>query len=105
MVEKSEDMPAAVEIRTNGRIHIPWVTIWSGTSSMLLAVIVWLALKTIDRIDRLEQSDKVNSGSIAMIQQLRPEDKQMLVEAVQATRRLELNVARLMAKMDVEEVR
>jgi hypothetical protein len=96
-----------ITVQTNGKVKVPWGVLVGILWSLLLGLGTWTAKRELDRSDeriaRLEQSDRSKENSIAVLQQLRPEDKALIVSVAESNRRLELNVARIMAKLDIEE--
>lgn len=109
-------MSDAVDIQTNGKIRVPWGVIVTVLWGLLLGLSTWTAQRELsrsdDRISALELRDDERSNQVTVLQTLRPEDKAAIQALSESQRRLEMdtailkmNVARIMAKLGVEEVR
>ncbi len=99
----------AVEIRTNGKVRLPWGLIVGILWSLLLGLGTWTAQRELDRSDEristLELRDEERRNQVTVLQTLRPEDKAAIQALAESQRRLETNVSRIMARLGVEEVR
>lgn len=105
-----------VDINTNGKVRIPWGVIVTVLWGLLLGLSTWTAQRELsrsdERISALELRDNERSNQVTVLQTLRPEDKAAIQALAESQRRIELNmalldlnVARIMAKLGVEEVR
>lgn len=106
----------AIEVRTNGRFKLPWGVLVTILWGLLLGLFTWTAQRELDRSDgrisALEMRDDERRNQVTVLQTLRPEDKAAIQALAESQRRLEMdtailkmNVARIMAKLGVEEVR
>jgi hypothetical protein len=99
-----------VTVDTNGKTHFAWPKVVGWFASATLGIVVWLWLEMNGRVRELERADASKSNSISVLQQLRPEDKELMRAIAESSRtdserlrRLEINVARILAKLDIEE--
>lgn len=106
----------AVEIQTNGRVRVPWTAIVAVLWGLLLGLGTWTAQRELDRSDKrieaLETKDEERRNQVTVLQTLRPEDKAAIQALAESQRRVEMdtailkmNVARIMAKLGIEEAR
>lgn len=103
-------------MQTNGKVRFPLGVVVAILWGLLLGLGTWTAQREIsrsdDRIAALELRDTERSNQVTILQTLRPEDKAAIQSLTESQRRLEMdtailkmNVARIMAKLGVEEVR
>ncbi len=99
----------AIEVHTNGKVRLPWGVVVAILWSLLLGIVTWTAQRELDRSDgriaALEAKDEERRNQVTVLQTLRPEDKAAIQALAESQRRLENNVARIMAKLGVEEAR
>lgn len=102
----SEDV---LEVRTNGRVRIPWGAIVVVLWGLFIGLLTWTAQREMDRNElrlvTLEDRDAEKENAITILRTLRPEDRQ-LIEAIQKEQTEQGKIlARIAARLGIEDAK
>lgn len=99
----------AIEVRTNGRIKIPWAAVVVVLWGLFVSLLTWTANREMDRnearLSTLEDRDAEKENAITILRTLRPEDRQ-LIEAIQREQSEQGKIlARIAARLGIEDAK